>query len=94
MLSENLNVLRPNSPTRELSSAQREQLLRGFRALADSYAKELFRKNDARRIDWELVRHYQASPDDVLAGRQLGDDEFYETLERGTLERTSHEELP
>jgi hypothetical protein len=94
MLSENLNVLRPGSPSRDLSKAESEQLLRGFRALADSYAAELLRKNDAMRIDWEYVRHYQALPDDVLGGRELADEEFYETLERGSLERTSQEELP
>jgi hypothetical protein len=94
MLSENLNVLRPNSPARELSSAESEQLLRAFRALADSYAEELLHKNDAMRIDWELVRHYQPAPLDVLAGRLLTDEEFYEALERGVLERRTQEELP
>jgi hypothetical protein len=94
MLSENLNVLRPSSPSREMPSAESEQLQRGFRALAGSYAAELLRKNDAVRIDWEYVRHYQASPDEVLADRELKDEEFYETLERGSLERRSHEELP
>lgn len=94
MLSENLNVLRPNSPSRELSSAESEQLLRAFRALADSYAAELLRKSNATRIDWEYVRHYQASPDDVLAGRKLTNEQFYDTLERGSLEQGSREELP
>ena len=65
-----------------------------FRALANSYAAELLRTSGAARIDWEFVRHFQPSPDDVLAGRPLNGEEFYETLERGTLERTSREELP
>jgi hypothetical protein len=94
MLSENLNLLRPSSPPGELSSAESEHLLRGFRALADSYAAELLRKNDATRIEWEFVRHYQALPDDGLAGRSLIDGGFYQTLERGSLARATQEELP
>jgi hypothetical protein len=94
MLAENLNMLRPNSPLMELSSDESEQALRGFRALADSYAEELLRKSDATHIDWEFVRHYQPPPDDVLAGRALSHKEYYETLERGSLERTAREELP
>jgi hypothetical protein len=94
MLSENLNVLRPNVASMDSGDLPSAQTLVRFRALADSYAAELLRKSGAGRIDWEFVRHYQPSPDDVLAGRLLTDKEFYETLERGSLERTSHEELP
>jgi hypothetical protein len=93
MLSENLNLARPNAP-RDSGDTSNEQHLRGFRALADSYAAELLRTSGAARVEWEFVRHYQPSPDDVLAGRPLTDGEFYETLERGSLERTDHEELP
>jgi hypothetical protein len=111
MLSENLNVLRPNGPVPSAvdgnngraslpASPARQELrppapaLRGFRALADSYATELLRQSGAVRIDWEFVRHYQPPPDDVLAGRSLTGEEYYESLDRGSLERSTDEELP
>jgi hypothetical protein len=94
MLSENLNMLRPNAGPRDSADAASEQSLRGFRALADSYAAELLRQSGATRIDWEFVRHYQPAPDDVLAGRPLDDQQYYESLERGSLERTGREDLP
>jgi hypothetical protein len=94
MLSENLNLVRPSAPLGDSGGALSEESLRGYRALADSYAAELLRRSGAARIDWEFVRHYQPPPDDVLAGRSLTDADFYETLERGSFELTTHEELP
>jgi hypothetical protein len=94
MLSENLNVLRPNAEPRNASQVTRQETLRGFRSLADSYAAELLHQSGAARIDWELVRHYQPSPGDVLAGRPLTGKDLYETLERGSLDRQAAEELP
>jgi hypothetical protein len=91
MLSENLNVLRPRAPTPEAQAAIEKESLRPFRALAQSYAGQLLRASGAAQIDWQLVRHYQPAPADVLAGQPLNDDDFYEPLERGSLER---EELP
>ena len=104
MLAENLNVLGPSAddgaglPADEGRQEPRPLLRRepppAYRALADSYAAELLRKSRAGRIDWEFVRHYQPSPADVLAGRSLTDETFYETLARGSLDRTADEELP
>ena len=91
MLSENLNVLRPGAPTPDAQAAIDEASFRPFQAIARSYAAQLLRTSNAARIDWQLVRHYQPSPADVLTGRPLTDDDFYDSLERGTLSR---EELP
>jgi hypothetical protein len=87
MLSENLNVLRPN--VREPAEQTREHMeaMQRFAALARSYASHLLRSHAAEQIDWEFVRHYQPSPAEIREGRSLDDDEFYETLERGTLVR-------
>jgi hypothetical protein len=90
MLSENLNVLRPNVADVEPSIGGNEAMQR-FAALARSYAGHLLRTHDARQIDWEFVRHYQPSPSDIAEGRTLEGNEFYETLERGTLVREERE---
>jgi hypothetical protein len=90
MLSENLNAILP----RRLDGDDREpsnEAMAGFRALGRSYAAQLLRITGAQRIEWELVRHYQASPDEVLEGRSLLDDSSYVPVGRGTVSR---EELP
>ncbi|MEX2141553.1 MAG: hypothetical protein WD894_19970 [Pirellulales bacterium] len=87
MLSENLNILRPRSPTAEDQAAIEEEALQPFRAMAQSYAAQLLRAWGAAQIDWQVVRHYQPAPADVLAGRPLTHDDYYEPLERGSLKR-------
>jgi hypothetical protein len=91
MLSENLNVLRPDLPRPKEAPVSDRAPLQGFRALADSYAAQLLRSTGASRVDWQLVRHYQPPPGDVLAGRPLTHGDNYEPLERGSLTR---EDLP
>ena len=86
MLSENLNVLRPNVAPVEQSN-DRNQAMQRFAALARSYASHLLRTHNSQRIDWEFLRHYQPSPAEVADGRSPEDEEYYETLERGTLVR-------
>jgi hypothetical protein len=89
MLSENLNVLRPS---RDPSIGEvGEPPQRPFQALANSYAAQLLRSSDAERIDWQLIRHYQPPPGDVLSGRSLTDEAYYEPLDRGSLTRKEAE---
>ena len=91
MLSENLNVLRPNLPRPEEAPVSDRASFQAFRALADSYAAQMLRSTGASRVDWQLVRHYQPPPRDVLGGRPLTHEDNYEPLERGSLTR---EDLP
>jgi hypothetical protein len=87
MLSENLNVVRPrrDPSAGEVTSADESQ--QPFQTLAKSYSAQLLRRSGAQSIDWQLVRHYQPPPSDVLAGRSLTDDDNYEPLDRGSLTR-------
>jgi hypothetical protein len=87
MLAENLNVLRPDLPPSDTGSQAYLRMHARFESLARSYAAQLLRETQAKRIDWELVRHYQPSPAAVLSGRRLNDKAFFETLERGSLLR-------
>jgi hypothetical protein len=87
MLSENLNVMRPG---RDLSAGARtpaDESQRPFQSLAKSYAAQLLRTSGAQRIDWQLIRHYQPPPADVLSGRSLTEDDNYEPLDGGSLSR-------
>jgi hypothetical protein len=86
MLSENLNAVFPQQQA-DGGSAPPEQAMAGFRALGRSYAAHILRTSQAKKIAWELVRHYQASPDEVLAGRTLVDDSYYVPVGSGSLSR-------
>ncbi len=87
MLSENLNVVWPGRDPSVDGLTPTDDAQRPFQALAKSYAAQLLRSSAAQRIDWQLVRHYQPPPADVLSGRSLTDKYNYEPLERGTLTR-------
>jgi hypothetical protein len=88
MLSENLNAVRMLTLSPDEDEAAGEAR---FRALGNSYAGQILRARGAERIDWELVRHYQATPEDVLAGRSLLNVTLYEPVGSGTISR---EDLP
>lgn len=87
MLSENLNVVRPGRDPSAGGIMPPDESQRPFQALAKSYAAQLLRSSGAQSIDWQLVRHYQPPPSDVLSGRSLTDEDNYEPLDRGSLTR-------
>ena len=57
----------------------------GYRALGESYARELLRRSGAKRVTLELVEHRIPLPDDVARGERLDDPKLYIKLKNSRL---------